>query len=106
MKFPMRNSVQKIQSQTPIFQSQSPICSVKFSPHLHDLIISRHVKHPPINFPKKVCSPMQSFFTKKILQYFEGGEETLCFMFISFPISKSVIPNFCGTDLDLSSKTT
>ena len=49
---------------------------------------------------------MQSFFAKKIPSYSVGGEETLCFIFISFPISKSVIPNFCGTNYDLSSKTT
>ena len=37
---------------------------------------------------------MQSFFTKKVSPYFAEGEETLCFMFISFSISKSFIPNF------------
>ena len=36
-----------------------------FCPPLHDLIISPHLKHHPINLPKKVCSPMQSFFKKK-----------------------------------------
>ena len=48
----------------------------------------------------------ESFFTKKVTPYFVGGEETICFMFLSFPISKSFIPNFCGTDYDFSSKTT
>ena len=39
---------------------------------LHDLIISPHVKHLPINLLKKV-SPMQSFFKKKVPPYFPGG---------------------------------
>ena len=75
------------------FQIQSPICYVKFSnnvsvrwvrvnerktnlnrplksynhhlPSLLDLIISPHVQHLPINLPKKVFSPMRSFFAKK-----------------------------------------
>ena len=57
-------------------------------------------------FSKNICSPMQSFFAEKTPQYFVGGEETLCFIFISFPICKNFIPNFCGTNYDLSSKTT
>ena len=57
---------------------------------LHDLIISPHVKHPPKNFPKQFCAPMQSFFMKTFSLYFVGrdAEETLCFIFKSFPISK------------------
>ena len=79
--------------QARCFQIQSPICYVKFSnnvsvrrirvndrktnlnrplksynhhlPSLLDLIISPHVQHPPINFPKKVFSPMRSFFALK-----------------------------------------
>ena len=39
--------------------------------------------------PKKVCSLMQSFFMKKVSPYFVVGEETLRFIFKSFPISKS-----------------
>ena len=74
-------------------------------PQLHDMIISPHVKHLPINLPKNACSPMQSFFAKKVPPGFIGGEETLCSIFISLPISKSFIPNFCGTNYDLSSKT-
>ena len=58
-------------------------------PPLHDRIISHYVKHPPKNSPKKVCSHMQIVFMKKVLPYFVGGEETLCFIFKSFPISKS-----------------
>ena len=103
-----------MKSQTPkcaegVFQIQSPVCSVNFSPlppFLHDLIISPHVKHPPINFPKKICSAMQSFYTKKVPPYFVGGEETLSFIFVSFCISKSFIANFCGTDQNFSIKTT
>ena len=45
---------------------------------------------------------MQRLFTKKVPLYFEGGEETLCFIFISFPISKSSLPNFYGTNYDLT----
>ena len=39
---------------------------------LHDLIISLYVKHPPKNFPKKVSSPMQTFFMKNVSPYFVG----------------------------------
>ena len=55
---------------------------------------------------------MQSFFKKKDPSYFvgerggEGVEEILWFIFISSLISKSFIYNFCGTNYDLSSKTT
>ena len=93
------------------FQIQSPICYVKFSnnvsvrwvrinerktnlnrplksynhhlPSLLDLIISPHVQHPPINLPKEKRKK------KEVLPYFVVGEETLCFIFIYFPISKS-----------------
>ena len=41
-------------------------------PPLHDLIISPHIKYLPKNFPKQVCSPMQSFFMKKVSPYFVG----------------------------------
>ena len=41
-----------------------------FSSALHDLIITSHVKQLPINLPKKVCCPMQSFFKKKDPLYF------------------------------------
>ena len=51
---------------------------------------SHHVKHPLKNLPKKVCSPMQSFLIKKVPSYFAGGEESLCFIFKSFLISKSL----------------
>ena len=44
---------------------------------------------------------MQCLFTKKVPLYFVGGEETLCFIFTSFPISKSFIPNVYGTNYDL-----
>ena len=40
------------------------LLTINFSPSIN-LIISPHAIHPPINLPKKVCSPMQSFFTKK-----------------------------------------
>ena len=52
------------------------ICET-FPPPLHDLIIRPHVKQP-----------------------------LLSFILISFLISKSFIPNFCGTNYGLSSKTT
>ena len=55
----------------------------------YDLIISPHVKQ----FVQKVCSPMQSFFKKKVFA-------------LSLPVSKSFIPNFCSTNCGLSSKTT
>ena len=31
-----------------------------------DLIISPRVKHPSVNFLKKLCSPMQRFVKKKV----------------------------------------
>ena len=50
---------------------------------------------------------MQSFFYKKKFPHtLQWGEETICFIFISFSISKSFIPNFCGKNYDLSIKTT
>ena len=49
---------------------------------------------------------MQSFFPKKVSRYFVGGEKALYFVFISFSISKSSVPNFCGTNYGLSIKTT
>ena len=44
------------------------------SPLLHDLIISPHVKHSPINLPKKIYFPMQSFLLlyKNVSPYFVG----------------------------------
>ena len=42
-------------------------------PLLHNLFITPHVKHPLQNLPKKVCSPMQIFFMKKVAPYFVGG---------------------------------
>ena len=81
-----------------VFQIQSPICSVNFSLSLHDLIISHHVKHPPSICLKKFIPSCKAFFTKKVRPYFAGGEERLCFILISFPISKSFIPNSCDTD--------
>ena len=62
---------------------------------LHDLIISLHVKHLPINLPQNVFSPMQSFFKKKVAPYFlggagrrGGGEDTLYFTSYLFSFLK------------------
>ena len=57
------------------------ICAT-FPPPLHDLIISLDVKHPSKNMPKNVCSPMQSFFKKKVPPYFggEGGVDTMLYL--------------------------
>ena len=44
---------------------------------------------------------MQCLFTKQVPLYLVGGQETPYFIFISFPISKSFIPNFYGTNYDL-----
>ena len=41
-----------------------------------------------------------------LMASFSNIIETLCFIFISFPISESLISNFCCTNYDLSSKTT
>ena len=92
------------ESKINLLRPLKPLCHQL--PSLHDLIISAHVKHHLINLPKMVCSPMQGFFTKKVPPYFVGEVETLCFIFISFPISESFIPNFCGINYDLSNKTT
>ena len=68
-----------------------------FPPSLHDLIIRPHVKQSSHKFAQKSLFLHEKpfFFLKKVLPYFFfGGEETLCFIFISFTISKSFIPNF------------
>ena len=44
--------------------------------------------------PTKHFFPMKRFFKKKFPHTLQVGEETLCFVFISFPISKNLIPNF------------
>ena len=49
-----------------------------FSSRLYDLIISPHVKHPPINLAKNVCSPMQGFFKNKAPPFFREGGRRLC----------------------------
>ena len=70
-----------------VFQIQSPIFGVNFP-----FICSDHYssyKTYPKNLPEKVCSPMQSFLMKKVPPYFVGGEDTLCFIFKSFPTSNS-----------------
>ena len=59
-----------------------------FPPLLHDLIIRTHAKQPSTNFPKKICSPLQSFLRKKSHHTLGVILETLCFTFIYFPISK------------------
>ena len=77
-----------------------------FPPPLHDLTIRPPVKQSPINLSKKICSSMESFFKKKVPNNVFLKEETLCFIFISFPIFKSFIPNFWDTNHGLSNKTT
>ena len=54
--------------------------------------------NPPNKFAKKVFFPLKKLFTieKNVLPYF-WGEETLCFIFISF----SFISNFYGTNYGL-----
>ena len=49
---------------------------------------------------------MQRFLRKKSPHTSQWGEETLCFVFIFFSISKSFTPSFCGTNYNLSSKAT
>ena len=60
-----------------------------FLPSFDDLIINPHVKQPlPQVYAKKfVPHPGKVFLRKRSLHTFEG-EEILCFIFISFPISK------------------
>ena len=58
-----------------------------------------------------VFARVKSFHKKNetgmvLMVSFSNTIETLCFIFISFPISESFISNFCGTNYDLSSKTT
>ena len=67
------------------------------SPSLHDLIVRTHVKQSPI----KVCSPWKVFLREKnsFMIFLEG--DTILYLHI-FTISKSFIPNFCGTNYDLS----
>ena len=52
---------------------------------------------------------MQFFLKKNVPPYFlffGWREEALWFIFKCFPISKSFVPNFGGTNYGLSSKTT
>ena len=58
-------------------------------PHLHDLIISPHVKYPPINLPPKIYSTRQSFLRKKSRHTLGKGEETLCFILYLFQFLKA-----------------
>ena len=57
-------------------------------PPLHDLIISPHIKYLPKNFPKQVCSPMQSFFMKKVSPDFVGGDGDYALSSNLFPFLK------------------
>ena len=73
-------------------------------PSLHDLFLSPHVKHPPINFPKKFVPQRKAFFKKRkkvpilfclfiVFYFFLFPILFLSFsVFIFFPISKSFIP--------------
>ena len=118
----MKSPTPEAQCAEGVFQIQSPICGINISnnvsvtqvrvnerntnltqplkslnhqlPPLDDPIISPHVKHPPINFPKNVCSPMQSIFMKKDSPYFARGEETLCFILVPFPIPKIFLSQY------------
>ena len=73
---------------------------VTFFPPLHDLIIRPHVKQPtalpPYNIAQKTLfAPCIAYLRKKAPHTLGvGGQGTQCFIFISFPISKSFIPNF------------
>ena len=73
---------------------------------VHDLIISPHVEHPTKDLTKKVCSPMQRFFMKKVPPCFAGGREDTMLYLEIFSYFQRFIPNFCGTNYNLSSKTT
>ena len=56
---------------------------------LYDLIISTHVKHPAHKFAQKnLCHA--KLFKKKVPHTLGGGEDILCLIFVSFPISKSL----------------
>ena len=92
------------------FQIQSPILGVNFSNNMYlwnllttdfPLAWSDHYtqcktlpSHPsPPKKKKKDLTkkvyPTMKIFMKKVLPYFVGGEDTLCFIFKSFPISIS-----------------
>ena len=109
---PQKHSVQKV-----FFKFITPICGVNFSNNisitkvrvnerktnltrtlkplnhlisiLHDLIISPHVKHSPINLPQYVSSPMQSFFAENVSLYFVGESgDTMMYLHIFFHFLK------------------
>ena len=73
-----------------------------FPPSLHHLIIRTHVKQSPNKFAQKSLFPHERLFKRKKSSHFFWGEKTLCCIFISFTISKSFIPNLCGTNYGLS----
>ena len=57
----------------------------------YDLIVSPHVKQPPINLPKKVCSSMTRFlFKKKVPPYilWRGGMRHYVLSSYLFPFLK------------------
>ena len=69
--------------------------------------LAPHVKQPaPHKFVQKSLSPQEKFFLAKRSPHILGGRGTVYFIFISFPIFKNFIPNFCGTNYGSSSKTT
>ena len=64
-------------------------------------------KTSPHKFAQESLSPHAKFFQEKSPPYFLGGTwggDTMLYLHI-FLISKSFIPNFCGTYYGLSSKT-
>ena len=68
-------------------------------PPLYDLIISAHVTPPPKNLPKKVCSPMQNFFMKKVPQYFVAGRgDTMLYLetfYHLYEFIRNFLPTLC-----------
>ena len=130
----MKSQTLKAQCAEGVFQIQSTICGVNFSNTIsitqirvneRKTNLTRPLKPPltinfspcifsslvpckttPHKFAQKVCSPCKCFLRKKLLYTLQGQKQTLCFIFTYFPISKSFISNFCGTNYHLSSKTT
>ena len=102
----MKSPTPEEQCAVGVFQIQYPISSVNFAHHPWMSDHQSPCEISPHKFAQKSLFAHAKLFYKKVPPYFVRGEETLCYIFISFPICKGFIPNLCGTNYDLSSKTT
>ena len=85
-------------------------------PSLHDLFLSPHVKHPPINFPKKFVPQRKAFLKKRkkvpilfclfIVFYFFCFPYYFCLSLSSYVFPFLKVSSLSATSYGLSGKTT